>query len=146
MPSRPYAGRTIELQPGVRHLLTAIVGALMVSAALCFSPVGGDTSHREIGIAMAMEWGGSHTEDRAPQHHGHGHGHGHGAGCTSPGLTPQASVTAQHSEPGATPLTLPMGSDATALEAPISRAVASSGASLARSGRSLQISVCRWRI
>ncbi|MGW4233619.1 hypothetical protein ACWEF9_30905 [Streptomyces sp. NPDC004980] len=142
MPSRTYAGPTAELPPGLSHLLTVIVGALVVSAALCFSPVGGDTSHHEIGIATAMEWGGSHTEDRAPQHHGHGHA----AGCTSPGLAPQASVTAQHSEPGATPLALPMGSEATALEAPASGAVAASAASIARSGRPLQISVCRWRI
>lgn len=144
MPSRPYASQTAELLPGVRHLLTVIVGALMVSAALCFSPVGGDTSHREIGIATAVESGGSHTEDRAPQHHGLGHGHG--ASCTSPSLTAQTSVTARHSNAGSAPLALPLGSDVTALEAPASGAVVSSGAPIARSGRSTQISVCRWRI
>ncbi|MFF8605667.1 hypothetical protein ACF06X_06985 [Streptomyces sp. NPDC015346] len=128
-------------------MLTGIVGALLMSAALCFSPVG-DSAHRGLDTAVTAPVtatvaapGGGHTQDRAPHHHGHGHG----AGCTFPGLSPQASVTAQHSEAGAAPLAPPARSDVTTPDPTTSRTVAPEAA-IARSGRSTQISVCRWRV
>ncbi|MCH0541755.1 hypothetical protein I3F58_19730 [Streptomyces sp. MUM 203J] len=125
-------------------LIVTVIGALLLSVFLCFTPVGGAGHHHSVDsgavTTTALSLDAERAEDRLPQHRHHNHS----ADCTSPGLASHTYLATRH-VPDAITLAASFGDIPTA---PSSEARTAPGdrVPIARSGRSTQIRVCRWRI
>ncbi|WNF30096.1 hypothetical protein RI138_26510 [Streptomyces sp. C11-1] len=125
------------------HLIAAVIGALLLSVFLCLTPggeAGRTTVERETVTTTALGPHADRAETRSPRH---GH-HGHGANCSSAGVVPETLAATRH-VPDAIALASSLGDTPTASATEL-RAPPYAPASVAGSGRSTQIRVCRWRI
>ncbi|MFF4871442.1 hypothetical protein [Streptomyces sp. NPDC000961] len=133
MPRRPHT-----------PLIAAAIGALLLSAFLCFTPRGEAGHHHSADsgaiTTTALNLDAERTDDRPPQHRHHDHG----ADCSSPGLASIAHIATRHA-PDAIALAAPFG-DIPIEPAAQVRNPPGDRAPIARSGRSTQVRVCRWRI
>ncbi|MFF9012512.1 hypothetical protein ACF09C_06000 [Streptomyces sp. NPDC014870] len=133
-------------------MLAAVIGALLLSAVLCFAPLG-DTAHpwaeRSTATAstLAVDLQVAPPDGGFPQHPRHHHG---GGGCTAPGLMADAHLLPRQAPDAAT--SAPAATSAMAIDdGPASPAERGERpphgrAAMAEPGRSTQIRVCRWRV
>ncbi|MFE5934166.1 hypothetical protein ACFQ69_02210 [Streptomyces sp. NPDC056470] len=121
-----------------------MISALLLSAFLCFTPLGeaGHPHAVDSGAVTttALSLDAERTEDRPPQQRHHNHG----ADCSSPGLASHTYVVTRH-VPDVVALAASFGDTPTAPATQV-RNPPGDRAPIARSGRSTQIRVCRWRI
>ncbi|MFD8644163.1 MULTISPECIES: hypothetical protein [Streptomyces] len=125
-------------------LIATVVGALLLSAFLCFTPLGEAGHHHSVDsgavTTTALSLDAERTEDRPPQQRHHNHG----ADCASPGLASHTHLATRH-VPDVIALAAPFGDIPTAPATQV-RNPPGDRVPIARSGRSTQIRVCRWRI
>lgn len=125
-------------------LITTVIGALLLSAFLCFTPLGEAGHHHSLDsgavTTTALSLGAERTEDRPPQHRHHNHG----ADCSSPGIASHTHPATRH-VPDVIALAASLSDIPTASATQVRNPPGDRGP-IARSGRSTQIRVCRWRI
>ncbi|WP_411075715.1 hypothetical protein [Streptomyces sp. cmx-4-7] len=125
-----------------RSVLAAVVGALLMSVALCFPPLDGAASTRAVGhvaTAATVAPPPGPTGEPAPHHHHHHHG----ADCAAPGLAPQTAAAQCEAEAAAAEPAFDDGPAPSRLRVP---AFAGSRKVTADTGRSTLIRVRRWRV
>ncbi|MFF5637074.1 hypothetical protein [Streptomyces sp. NPDC012825] len=125
-----------------RSVLAAVVGALLMSVALCFPPLDGAAHTRAVGhvaTAATVAPHSGHTGEPAPRHHHHHHG----ADCAAPGLAPQTAAAQYEAEAAATEPAFDDSPTPLRLRVPT---FAGSRKAVADTGRSTLIRVRRWRV
>ncbi|MER7520657.1 hypothetical protein [Streptomyces sp. NPDC126499] len=130
-------------RPTHTSLFAAVIGALLISAALCFPSLGGsvpgDTTGR-VTAAATVSWSLDRTREPGPRHPHHHHG----TDCATPGLAPQ-SVAATQGEVDAAALVPSFDGSPVPARLQLS-ASAGPRRAIADTGRSTQIRVCTWRV
>ncbi|MER5205516.1 hypothetical protein [Streptomyces sp. NPDC002825] len=131
-------------RPSHTPLIGTVIGALLLSALLCLTPLGGaghqHSTDRGPATTATLSLSTEHTEDQPPQHRHHNHG----TDCSSSTLATSTHLATRHAPDALAPAA--SSGDTPASPPGQIRTPPDDRTPIAQPGRSTQTRVCRWRI